>query len=554
VDDGEQERVEGPDATASAGGGQPLSAAELPALLDRVHAALTVQRERLDELNVFPVPDGDTGTNMTLTVRAGLEALRDGDHADARAAARAVTRGAMRGARGNSGVILSQVIRAVVDVVLGHEVVDADLYAAALARCRELAYEAVANPIEGTILTVITAAAEEAASAAAEGADLVATSDRVCTVAHDAVAATRDQLEVLRDAGVVDAGARGFEVLLAAVHAHLTGQAPEAAEDHPDVPSGPFQEDTCHGSLQFRYEVQYLLEADDDSAPVLRQRLELLGDSVVVVAAGGLLNVHVHTDDIGAAIEEGVRFGSPSDIAVTNFADQIAERRADAPLATVGAVAVVSGSGALQLTRSLGAVPVDGAAGTLPSVADLLNASGEVRASTVVLLPGHPNAVATARQASEVAVAEGGRPLEVVERATSLPAVLAALAVLDPAAPADRVLDDLTAAASAVRHGEVVTAIRDAETPVGTVQRGQPLAIVGGEVVAIAGDALAALGSVCTTLDLAGAELVTLLLGADAPGAEREHAEALVRSLAGDAEVEVVATEQRGTRYAVGAE
>ena len=235
--------------------GAPLGAAELPALLERVHAALAVQRERIDRLNVFPVPDGDTGTNMTLTVQAGLEALRalePGDAADARTAARAVTRAAIRGARGNSGVILSQVVRAVVDVVTGHRVVDAALYAQALERSRALAYEAVADPVEGTILTVIAVAAAEAGDAAASGADLVTTSARVCAATHVAVAATREQLEVLRDAGVVDAGARGFEVLVAAVHAHLTGQEVEAADDHPDVAGGPYQHDVeCAGSHAF---------------------------------------------------------------------------------------------------------------------------------------------------------------------------------------------------------------------------------------------------------------------------------------------------------------
>ena len=185
----------------------------------------------------------------------------------------------------------------------------------------------------------------------------------------------------------------------------------------------------------------------------------------MVVGAGGLLNVHVHTDDVGGAIEEGVAFGTPVDVEVTHFGDQIAANRAADPPAATGAVAVVSGAGVTALARSLGAVTVDGAAGRLPSVADLLNACGGVRAETIVLLPGHPNAVATARQASDVAVAEGGRSLTVIEEATSLPAVLAALAVFDPSVPADRIVPELRAAATAVRCGEVVAAVRDADDP-----------------------------------------------------------------------------------------
>jgi uncharacterized protein len=536
-------------------GGSPLGAAELPALLDRVHAALALQRERIDELNVFPVPDGDTGTNMTLTVRAGLEALRSGTHADATAAARAVTNGAVRGARGNSGVILSQILRAVVDEVTGHGRIDARLYAAALDRARVLAYDAVAQPVEGTILTVVTVAAEAAADAVRDGADLVAASGRVCEATHRAVEATRDQLEVLRDAGVVDAGARGFEVLVAAVHAHLTGQDPEAAEDHADVTPGPFRpECEVGGSLSYRYEVQYLLDAGDEVARGLRDRLELLGDSVVVVGAGDVLNVHVHTDDVGGAIEEGVALGRPSEIRVTHFGDQIAERRAESPLATIGVVAVVSGGGMHELATSLGAVTVEGAAGRLPSVADLLNACGDVRAETLVILPGHPNAVPTAVQAGNVAVAEGGRPFEVVAEATTLPAVLAALAVLDGQAPADAVLADLRAAAGAVRSGEVVPAVRDADTPIGPVTSDQPLAVVDGQVVAAASDPIGALGAVLDRLHVEEAEIVTVFVGRDAPTEERARAEELVRDRAGDADVEVIQAGQSPARYVVGVE
>jgi uncharacterized protein len=536
-------------------GGAQLGAAELPALLDRVHAALAKQRERIDELNVFPVPDGDTGTNMTLTVRAGLEALRRGEHADAAAAARAVTNGAVRGARGNSGVILSQILRAVVDVVTGHRAIDAALYATALDRARVLAYDAVAQPVEGTILTVVAAAADEAAAAVADHADLVATSDRVCAATQRAVEATRDQLEVLRDAGVVDAGARGFEVLVAAVHAHLTGQDPEAAADHADTPKGPYRpECETAGSLAYRYEVQYLLDAGDEVAPGLRDRLELLGDSVVVVGAGDVLNVHVHTDDVGGAIEEGLALGRPSEIRVTHFGDQLAERRAASPPATIGVVAVVSGGGSHELATSLGAVTVDGAAGRLPSVADLLNACGDVRAETLVILPGHPNAVPTARQAADVAVAEGGRPFQVVAEATTLPAVLAALAVLDPGAPADAVLADLRAAAGAVRCGEVVPAVRDADTPIGRVCADQPLAVIEGRVVAAADDPIGALDAILDELAIEDAEIVTLLLGREAPDDERRRAEEHVRTRAPHADVQVLDAGQSPSRYAVGVE
>ncbi|MFA9431319.1 DAK2 domain-containing protein [Egicoccus sp. AB-alg2] len=532
------------------GGGAPLAAAELPALLERVHAALAARRDTIDDLNVFPVPDGDTGTNMTSTVRAGLDALRAAADTPPRQQAEAVIRGAVRGARGNSGVILSQVIRAVVEVVSHERAVDAPLYARALQRARELAYEAVAEPVEGTILTVLARAADSAQLAAGAGADLVETSARVLAATREAVERTREQLAVLRDAGVVDAGARGFEVLLAAVHGHLTGEDPPPVQEAPHPPHGTA---ACDAPLDHRFEVQYLLDAADEAAAPLRRRLEVLGDSVVVVAAGGLLNVHVHTDDVGAAIEEGLRFGTPSDIEVTHFGDQIAANRAARPRRRVGAVAVLHGDGLAALAERAGATVVSGRAGALPSVADLLNAVGTVDAEQVLLLPGHRNAVASAHQAAAVSVAEGGRPLEVVESAASPPAVLAALAVLDPTAPAEQAVTDVRAAAAAVRAGEVVAAVRDADTPIGAVRTGQWLGVVEGRVVLADDDPLAVLSTVCERLDVPAAELVTLLVGAGVDADEREGATSLVGNAA-TGELEVVDAGQRPARFWVGVE
>jgi uncharacterized protein len=530
--------------------GAPLEIQQLPALLARVHAALDARREEIDELNVFPVPDGDTGTNMALTVRAALDALERVD--DPRDRARAAIRGALRGARGNSGVILSQVLRAVAEVAdeVRDGPVDGPRYAGALTRARELAYAAVAAPVEGTILTVVAAAARAASDAKARGHDLVAISARTCEAASRAVAATTDQLDVLRDAGVVDAGARGFEVMLGAVHAHVTGEpAPQLSDATPRW--RPHRE-TCEHELDHRFEVQYLLDASDEDAAGLRRRLEVLGDSVVVVSAGDLLNVHVHTDDVGAAIEAGLEVGRPSEIEVTHFGDQISARRR-ARAAVVGALVVLDGDGAHALASEQGAVVVPGHAGALPSVADLLNAAGDVRTERVVVLPGHPNAVATAHQARQVAVAEGGRPFEVVDEADSPCAVLAALSVLAPEGPTEAVLAGMREAAAALRAGEVVAAVRDASTPAGMVRRGQPLAVVDGEVLGALDDPLEALAMVCEHLGTADAERVTLLLGAAAPVPERARAEEVVRARSGG-EVEVLDTGHRPSRYAVGAE
>jgi uncharacterized protein len=562
----------------------PLAARELPALFDRVHAALQARREAIDDLNVFPVPDGDTGTNMTLTVRAGRDALaaaRANRPTGGRdALAREVIRGAVRGARGNSGVIISQVVRAVVEVTVGEREVDAQVYGAALAHARDLAYEAVAEPVEGTILTAIATAARAANDAVADGADLVAASAAACAATAIAVEETREQLDVLRDAGVVDAGARGFEVLLAAVHGHLTGEdAPVALDPRRDVVTHTAGH-VCHGSLAHPYEVQYLLDAPDASAAPLRVALEQLGESVVVVAAGGLLNVHVHTDRIGPSIEAGLAHGRPSAIEVVHLGEQVAERDAaravtEAALAIDGlpthaagiapgtslrptrplaVVAVLHGLGAIALARSLGAEVVDGTAGALPSVAQLVEAIVASRASRVLVLPGHRNGVAAARAAADVAAREHDLEAVVIDAATSPPAVLAALALWEPEADPAQVTDEVLAAAAAVRGGEVVDAVRDAATAVGPVRAGQPLALVDGELVAAADQPLEALTAVCRALAIEHAEVVTLLHGSGASPQERQAAADLVTGLAPDAEVEIVDAGVAPARFWIGVE
>jgi uncharacterized protein len=533
--------------------GAPLSARELPALLERVHDALTERRDVLDDLNVFPVPDGDTGTNMVLTMRSSLRALQDAGPASGTERSREVIRGAIRGARGNSGVILSQVIRAVVEELMGRPRIGATTYAAALEQASKLAYEAVADPVEGTILTAIRAAADAARAAVDDGADLYEVSARTCAAVAAAVEDTPNQLEVLRDAGVVDAGARGFEVVLSAVHGHLCGEAPPVRLDEPRHVPLQRSGKGCHVSLSNPYEVQYLLDAPDDRAAPLRSALEGLGDSVVVVAAGGLLNVHVHTAAIGPAIEVGLEQGRPSNIQVVHLGEQMASRHA-ANHVVVAAVAVLTGPGAIELADAPHVEVVDGAAGRLPSVADLLDAIDRTAAHTVLVLPGHRNAVATARQAAEEAQRAHGREVTVIEAATTPPAVLAGLAVLDPDGDAATVAAEVAEAASAVRVGEVVAATRSAETPIGSVTRGQPLAIVGGEVVAADNGPLAALREVATHLQVDRAEIVTVLIGDDVGDDERRLSVELVQELAPDAELEVVDARQWPTRYWVGVE
>ena len=562
-----------PDGTAPT-----LSPGELGSLLERMHATLSQRREEIDDLNVFPVPDGDTGTNMVHTVRAVVDAL-DGENPNGDLA-KVISRSAMRGARGNSGVILSQVLRALADAVVEEGELDTPAFAGMFERAKELSYGAVANPVEGTVLTAIAAAARSARAAADDGDDLTGAATRVRDEVAAAVAATQDQLDELRDAGVVDAGARGFEVVVEAIVAHLAGEdhGTEATDsDGTDGPAPHVQRRTQPvgeregGSLEYRFEVQYLLdvgdpEADhdhDEVAADLRDALGQLGDSVVVVSSGGLLSVHVHTNDVGAAIEAGIDHGRPSRIEVTYFADQMnqqANQRRDAAddapaTRTALACVVVLPAGPLHdLAREHGAAVVAGASGDLPSVDDLLAAVERTDAARVVLLPGHRNVVPTAGQARSLLTEDDGAQLAVVDAAASAPAVLAALAVFDADGDADGVLEDMRHAAAECTDGEVVAAVRDARTPIGEVTAGQFLAVADGEVVAAGDDPLAALERAAEACGAREAEAVMLLVGADVDDAEAGDARQRLAALTSDAEIEVVEARQRPSRYLIGVE
>lgn len=546
---------------------QHIVASDLPALLHSIAGALSVAREEVDNLNVFPVPDGDTGTNLHATVQSALLAVEalEAPHTSDADLATAAARGALRGAAGNSGVIFSQVVRAVAEHLAERAITSARL-GGVLDRARTLSYDAIAQPVDGTILTAMDAAADAAADG--DDPDLVTALRRVVEAVGPAVAATRDMLEANRRAGVVDAGARGFEVALDGVLAFLEGRSFEAVAPPPVRRTASEVVTRESGSLDYAYEVQYLLEAPDEAAEPLRAALDGLGDSVVVVACGGLLNVHVHTNDVDDAIEAGAAHGEPSRVIVTCFEDQIGSRhaipggsdgpspaddsarsRADRP--AVGYLAVVPGAGLVQLVGGMGAVAVDGAAGALPTVATVLNAVGTVDADEVVLLPGHPNVVPTMHQASDVSVAEGGRALFVVDEAASVPTVLAVLAV----APIDELdLDTLAATARHVAGGEVVAAVRDADTPLGPVREGQWLGLADGDVVAVTDDVVAAVVAVAGSTACEDTEIVTLIAGGEVDDGERSRVTDGVADCLPGVEIEVVDGGQRPARWIVGAE
>jgi len=515
-------------------------------------AGLTAARDEIDDLNVYPVPDGDTGTNLQLTMSSVLEAVEAVEAVQATAdglaaTAQAMAYGALMGARGNSGVILSQLLRGLAEVLGPLQQVGPKDLARALSRAADLAYAAVASPVEGTLLTVAREAAEGVQALDGDLAELVR---RAREVAGESLARTPDLLPQLKAAGVVDAGGRGFCVLLEALERVVTGQVPAPepalliARDRTAL-SGARES----GSEQFAYEVQYLLrDASDVALEQLREVLAGLGDCLVVVGDRGLHNVHVHVNDVGAALEAGVEAGRPFRVTVTRFADQ---RQTDhmqgdqlqvdqvRPEDRAGraVVAVAPGRGLARLFADGGAVVVDGGPTSSPSTAELLTAVRRAGTREVVLLPNDPNVRAVAVAAAEQARA-GGLAVGVVPTGSAVQG-LAALAVADP----DRAFcDDLTAmteAAAATRWAELTRAVRTCGTPAGPCVAGDVLGLLEGVVVTVGADLEQVAQLLLRRLLAPGGELVTMVAGAEVPDGLCDRLSSYVRQLRSVAQVVV---------------
>jgi DAK2 domain fusion protein YloV len=464
-------------------------------------AALRAHQDEIDELNVYPVPDGDTGTNLVLTLTSALEALETLDSPSPPGRAmRRMARGALLGARGNSGVIVSQILRGMADSLASSVPVRGLELARALKSASEAAYAAVSRPVEGTVLSVVAAAAEGAGRLKSD--DLVAVARAAARSAAEALARTPQQLPVLARAGVVDAGGRGLCLLLDALV--------EALGDAADtVPIERLADDEKPEMTTQGYEVQYLLDAP--AVDELRRVLGELGDSVVIVGDGeATWNVHVHVQagDIGAALEAGIAAGRPHRIGVTPL-DQGARPVADP--AKRGAVVVAAGDGLTALFEAEGATVV----GRNPSTREVLEAITSTGAGLVVLLPNDRNTHAVAVSAAREAEALGVR-VSVVPTRSPVQA-LAALAVRDTARAFTDDVIGMAEAAGACRYGEVCTAERDSLTVAGPCRAGELLGLVDGEVHVIGTDLAEVSRRLLDRMLGGGGELATVVLGADAP-------------------------------------
>ena len=581
-----------------------LDSEALAEVMRRYQSALNQHRVTIDRLNVYPVPDGDTGTNMALTLAAVTEELllSGAGRGDI---CRAISHGALMGARGNSGVIVSQLLRGLAATLApGDEdpdsdpPIDAELLAEGLVAASTAADSAVMRPVEGTILSVARASAQAAQSALealapderGTGATaLAAVLESARQAGQAALEATPQQLPVLADAGVVDAGAAGYLLLLdallsvvdgrplpdevdlpaevAAVIAHgnagtnLTSDpvdpvAEQRAELHSHLDAGDGGGHDVHDPSGTRYEVMYLLAAPDENIDQFKAAWDALGDSIVMVGGDGLWNCHIHTDDIGPVIEAGIDVGRPHRIQITDLHEQVAglgahagqhgahgvhampaepsTAPADRPQVECAVVAVSPATGLDELFTALGAQEIVTGGQTMnPSTAELLAAVTAAPSQHVVVLPNNSNIVPVARQVD----AQTDKQVEVVAT-TSVPAGLAALIGYDPAADATHNAASMGETAAAVAAGEVTQAVRDTTASVGHVAAGQWIGLDESGIVATGETAGAAAVGLLARMLQPAHEILTLIEGAGIRAAETAEVMAWLAEHWPDVEVE----------------
>ncbi len=518
----------------------------------------------LNLLNVYPVPDGDTGTNMARTLDAVVAEMDGADATDLGATCDAISHGSLMGARGNSGVILSQILRGLASTLKQQAEGTGQKVADALVAASAGAYQAVLKPIEGTILTVVRESAEAAKSASAGDASLVDTLRAAREAGKRALDNTPELLPVLKDAGVVDAGGAGYLLFLDAALHVVDGSPipePDSVDDYAHGLSEEQFDAVAHRSSgvdgqldvsEQRYEVMYFLDLDDGLIEPFKQGWGEVGDSIVVVGGDGIWNCHVHSNDIGATIEVALDLGGrPRQIRVTDLFEEVAEEhahreaamggvpsRAGAGLSpvTTAVVAVCSGDGLAELFSNLKVQGIVTGGQTLnPSTAELLDTVEHVNADQVVILPNNKNIIPVAEQVNSLT----SKTVVVVPTRT-MPEALAALIVYDPEANADENAEEMIESIATVATGEVTQAVRASNSDVGPIVAGDWMGIVKGDgIAAVADSVFAATTQLLDKLLGDDCELLTIITGSDADHATTAEIEGWMADEHADVQIEL---------------
>ena len=521
---------------------ETLDAKNLASLMYCFRDSLQEHKESLNSLNVYPVPDGDTGSNMAATLNSVVSEIESlEENLELENIIDAISHGSLMGARGNSGVIISQILRGFVSKIknASRKTIDANLFSEALSEAASAAYEAVGNPVEGTILTVVRETAEAAEKAASEKLSLLPLAEIAREAAKRSLDSTPELLPVLARAGVVDAGGSGFLLMLDSL-LHIIDDRPmpepEVVTASVDSLILDVHDETSNSGT--RYEVMYFLDAPDDLIPDFKKAWSEIGDSIVVVGGENIWNCHVHTNNIGAAVEAGISIGKPYEIRVTDLFEEIAGNYHDHDIADpVGCsvIAVANGDGIGEIFRSLGATRiVNGGQSMNPSTADLLEAAEATASEHVIILPNNSNIVAVAEQVDSQ-TSKTGR----VVGTHTVTEGFASLLGYDPEATSDKNQTGMLQASQMVESGEITTAVRNSTSEIGEIKKGNFLGLQKGKVTVVAETIVEATNNLLKEMISDEHEIVTLVSGEDSNKKETDEIVAWVNAEYEELEVEV---------------
>ena len=515
----------------------------------------------IDALNVFPVPDGDTGTNMLLTMRSSVDEAYQTDGSDASLVARSIAKGALMGARGNSGVILSQIWRGLAQGLANKESFNGSDFADALQQASTMAYRGISNPVEGTILTVVKdASAASKAQAASEDNDILSVLEAAVNAANESVANTPTLLPVLREAGVVDAGGQGLYTILEGALRYLRGEAEQMQFRKPQIIAsnmpqmGKLPQIPAVDELPFGYCTEFLLKGEELNPDSVRTRLKKKGQSLIVVGDENTLRVHIHTEKPGAIVNYATSLGTMHQVSIRNmdeqhqdFLEMLKERSLTVDIATV---AVVSGDGLSDVFTSLGATYIVPGGQTMnPSTKDLLQAVRTVASDKVIILPNNKNIVPTAEQIQSLTE----KRIEVVPT-VSAPQGIAALLTFDYEADFETNAQLMKEATSTVKTIEITQAVRSTQLNGLSIKKKQTIGLLDGDLLAAGNNAIEVLNKILAKIDLERSEIITIYYGADTKPAQAEQVSAQIREQHPQLQVEVIRGGQPYYNYIVSIE
>lgn len=515
----------------------------------------------VDALNVFPVPDGDTGTNMLLTLNSSMEeAYRAPDNSSS-AIAQALAKGALMGARGNSGVILSQILRGLAQGIAGKESLTGADFASALQEASVMAYKGLSNPVEGTILTVTKDAAAAARKLVEEGdPDLTEVFEIIVQAANESVANTPALLPILKESGVVDAGGQGFYTILEGALHYLKGEAEQIRFRKPQmivssVPlSGRPPEMIAADEEPFGYCTEFMLKGEKLNTEKISSRLEKKGESLIVVGDESTARIHIHTLDPGNVIHIATGLGTVHQVSIRNMDEQhrdfLEMQKDKAPAVDMAIIAVVTGDGLAEVFTSLGVTAIVPGGQTMnPSTRDILQAVESVASDKVIILPNNKNIVLTAEQVHTLTE----KDVEIVATET-IPQGVAALLALDYEADLETNASIMRQAIPLVNTVEVTRAVRSTQINNIKIKKKQAIGLLDGELAAVGNNPTEVLHETLSKLDVSGKEIVTIYFGADTDQAEAERASIILRTEYPQLQVEVVRGGQTHYNYIVSIE